>query len=146
MTTVYKVDAQQIFIEAIKIDPLDALPIPCFTVAPPETTGSEVARWNGKGWDVLTERPFIAPTPTPIPDSVSMAQARKALVLGGVSMASVASAIAAVPDATQRELAQIDWEYSTTVRRVSPLVKSLGPSLGLTDAQIDALFVAASSL
>ena len=81
-----------------------------------------------------------------IPQSVSMAQARKALVLGGVSMASVAAAIAAISDTTQRELAQIDWEYSTTVRRVSPLVESLGPSLGLTDAQIDALFVAASSL
>jgi len=146
MITVYKVDAQRVFIEAIKIEPLGALPIPCFTVAPPETTGTEVARWNGRGWDVLTERPAILPTPTLIPESVSMAQARKALVLGGVSMASVASAIAAISDATQRELAQIDWEYSTTVRRVSPLVESLGPSLGLTEAQIDALFVAASSL
>jgi len=80
------------------------------------------------------------------PQSVSMAQARKALVLGGVSMASVAAAIAAISDDTERELAQIDWEYATTVRRVSPLVESLGPALGLTDAQIDALFVAAASL
>jgi len=64
MTIVYKVDAQQIFIGAVKIDLLDALPIPCYTVAPPETTGSEVARWNGSGWDVLVERP---PAPEPLP-------------------------------------------------------------------------------
>ena len=64
MTIVYKVDAQQIFIGAVQIDPFGPLPIPCFTVAPPETTGSEVARWNGTGWDVLTELP---PSPEPLP-------------------------------------------------------------------------------
>ena len=84
--------------------------------------------------------------PEPVPQVVSMAQARKALVLGGVSMAAVASAIAAISNDTDRELAQIDWEYSITVKRVSPLVASLGPSLNLTDAQIDALFVAAQRL
>ena len=146
MITVYTVDAQWIFIGAVQIDPHGPLPIPCFTVAPPKTIGSEVLRWNGGGWDVLTERPTLLPPPILIPQTVSMAQARKALVLGGVSMASVASAIAAISDATQRELAQIDWEYSTTVKRLSPLVTSLGPSLNLTDAQIDALFIAASSL
>ena len=100
-----------------------------------------------KTGETLTIQDDTPAMPLAIPQSVSMAQARKALVLGGVSMASVASAIAAISDATQRELAQIDWEYSTTVRRVSsPLVQSLGPALGLTDAQIDALFVAASSL
>ena len=64
MTIVYKVDAQKIFIGAVQINSLGPVPIPCFTVAPPETTGSEVARWNGKGWDVLTERP---PAPEPLP-------------------------------------------------------------------------------
>jgi len=87
-----------------------------------------------------------AALPADVPHSVSMSQARKAMVLGGVSMASVATAISGIEDATQRELAQIDWEYSTTVRRTSPLITSLGPSLNLTDAQIDALFIAASSL
>ena len=81
-----------------------------------------------------------------VPSVIDMAQARKALVLGGVSMASVDSAIAAISDDTERELTQIDWEYSTSVRRVSPLVESLGPVLELTDANIDELFIAASAL
>ena len=102
---------------------------------------------GGKMGDNYVDGVFTTPEPVVvIPEFVSMAQARKALVLGGVSMASVASAIASIVDDTERELAEIDWEYSTTVRRVSPLVESLGPSLGLTDAQIDALFVAASSM
>ena len=98
--------------------------------------------------DTYENDQFTAPEPPPaaIPKSVSMDQARKAMVLGGVSMASVATAISGIEDATQRELAQIDWECSTTVRRTSPLITSLGPSLNLTDAQIDALFIAASSL
>ena len=61
-------------------------------------------------------------------------------------MAAVASAIAAISDATQRELAQIDWEYSVNIRRQSPLVLSLGPALNLPAAQIDALFVTAATL
>jgi hypothetical protein len=38
------------------------------------------------------------------------------------------------------------WEYSATVHRQSPLVLSLAVSLGLTDQQIDAMFVQASQI
>jgi len=146
MITVYRVDAQQIFIEAVKVDPYGPLPIPCSTVAPPETTGSEVARWNNRGWDVITERPALLPPPILIPQSVNMAQARKALVMGGITMASVDAAITAIVDDAARELAQIDWEYEIVVRRDSALVSTLGSSLSLTDTQIDALFLSASDL
>lgn len=81
-----------------------------------------------------------------IPQVVSMAQARKALIMGGTSIASVDAAIAGIEDDTERELAQTDWEYSATVRRDSPLVTSLGPILGLTGAQVDELFVVAGTL
>jgi hypothetical protein len=42
--------------------------------------------------------------------------------------------------------AQIEWEYAGTVHRDHGLVSQIGPALGLTSAQIDALFVAASKL
>ncbi len=80
------------------------------------------------------------------PDVVTMAQARKALILSGVSITAVNAAIAAIPDATQRQLAETDWEYATTMRRQSPLVTSLAPVLGLTDEEIDDLFVLAATL
>ena len=81
-----------------------------------------------------------------VPQSVTMAQARKALILGGVSITAVTAALADIPDETERQLAETDWEYSTTVRRDSPLVASLAPLLGLTSEQIDALFVAAARM
>jgi len=88
--------------------------------------------------------PVVAPVK--VPDFVTMAQARKAMILSGVSIANVDSAIAAIVDADEKALAEVDWEYSTTVRRNSPLVASLAPALGLSDAQVDAMFVLAGGL
>lgn len=75
--------------------------------------------------------------------TVTMAQARKALILSGVSMMDVEAALASIPDDTARALAQIDWEYSTTVRSNSPLVQSIGAQLEL---DIDSLFALAVTL
>lgn len=39
-----------------------------------------------------------------------------------------------------------DWEYAPTIRRHSPTVTALSAALGLSDAQIDALFTQAAGL
>lgn len=83
------------------------------------------------------------PIPEPIPVTVTMAQARKAFILSGVSMMDVEAALASIPDDTARALAQVDWEYSTTVRSNSPLVQSIGAQL---DLDIDSLFSLAVTL
>lgn len=79
-----------------------------------------------------------------VPQVVSMRQARLAL-LGAGKLAAVNSAIAAMTG-MEGEAARIEWEFSSEVRRVQPLVLALGPTLGLTSAQLDALFVAAAAL
>lgn len=38
--------------------------------------------------------------------------------------------------------ASIDWEYSPTIRRDSPLIEQMKQRLGLSDADIDAIFSA----
>lgn len=80
-----------------------------------------------------------------VPRAVSMAQARKALLHGGL-LDAVDSAIGAIADEAARQRAAIDWEYATEVRRDSALVASLAPALGLAEPQIDALFAAAAAL
>jgi hypothetical protein len=82
----------------------------------------------------------------PVPDVVSMAQARKALILAGIGIAVVDGAIEAIEDDTERALATTDWQYATEVRRSSPLIASLAPGLGLNSAQLDQLFIIASGL
>jgi hypothetical protein len=81
---------------------------------------------------------------SPVPQSVTMRQARLAL-LGAGKLAEVDTAIAALSEPT-RTAAQIEWEYSNEVQRSNGIVSQLGPALGLTEAQIDALFVAAAAL
>ncbi len=97
----------------------------------------------GDAWDGVEFTP-AAPVVAP-PPSVSMAQARKALILAGL-LPDVQAALESIPDATQRALALADWEYATVVRRESPLVVSMAAALGLTAGQVNDLFVTASTL
>lgn len=79
-----------------------------------------------------------------VPASVTMRQARLAL-LGAGLLASVDAAIDGLPG-PQKEAARIEWEYATEVQRLSGLVPMMGAALGLDDAALDALFVAAVAL
>lgn len=81
-----------------------------------------------------------------VPSVVSMRQARKALIMGGVTIASVDSAIAATVDDQERALAQTDWEYAATVSKHSALVDSMAAALGLDAAAVDDLFISAAAL
>lgn len=81
----------------------------------------------------------------PIPQSVSMRQARLAL-LGAGLLADVDAALAAMPDEAQRRAAAIEWEFAQDVKRSSPFVQQLSQALGITDAQLDELFVQGSLL
>lgn len=81
---------------------------------------------------------------TPVPEAVSMRQARLAL-LGAGLLGAIDAAINSLPS-PQKEAAAIEWDYASDVRRDSPLLESLAPALGLTDAQIDALFITAFTL
>jgi hypothetical protein len=67
-------------------------------------------------------------------------QARLALASAGL-LAAVEAWVAAAPEAIR-----IDWEFAAEVRRDYPPLVQAGAALGLTDAEIDALFEAAAGL
>lgn len=98
-----------------------------------------------QGWldDGTTYTAPPAPPPT-IPQSVTMRQARLAL-MGAGKLATINAAIAGMAG-VQGEAARIEWEFSSEVKRNQPLVMSMGQALGLTAAQLDALFIAAAAL
>lgn len=81
-----------------------------------------------------------APYVPPVPQSVSMAQARLALLQDG-SLDAVMVAVVGMPMA-----AQIEWEFRATVERQSGLVAAVGAILGKSAAELDALFVLAATL
>ncbi len=51
-----------------------------------------------------------------------------------------------LPVGSDQDKAQIEWEYATTFNRLHPLIGTVGTALGLSDTQIDALWVAAAAL
>jgi len=91
--------------------------------------------WDGAQWGVV---------PAEIPQSVTMRQCRIALLDAGL-LDGVQSSIASMPGA-DGERARIDWEYALEVRRDWPLIAYMAGDLGLTDEQVDALFVTASTI
>lgn len=96
-------------------------------------------------WRTLGNTPtaYVTP-PTPVPTEITMRQARRVLLNAGL-LSRIGTAIAAMPE-PQKSEAQIEWEYSSTVQRHNGFVSALGPSLGLSEAQIDALFIVGTQL
>lgn len=84
--------------------------------------------------------PVVPPTP---PHSVTMRQARLALLEAG-QLSAINAAIAGMPN-PQREAVQIEWEFAATVDRDSAFLQGLAQVLGMTEAQLDALFLLAAS-
>jgi hypothetical protein len=77
------------------------------------------------------------------PKKISMAQARSALISAGY-MPAINKAFESMPGVAG-EVARSDWEYATVVERNAPLTLALAAVLGLTDEQLDALFVSAAA-
>ena len=101
----------------------------------------------GIGW-TKTEAGYEAPAAPELPIEtikvVTMRQARLALLQAGL-LANVEAAINSLPS-PQKEAAQIEWEYSQEVRRDREFVTQLTAAMGLTELQVDDLFILAATL
>lgn len=100
--------------------------------------------WNGSAW--------VAPAPlSPAAKRAAMPmltarQIRLGLLQNGVTGAQVESALAAIPDQTERETALIEWEYATQFYRTHPLIDAMAAAFSWTPEQVDTLWVAAAAL
>lgn len=85
--------------------------------------------------------PYVepAPLPEPIPQVITMRQAR--LHLLELELLDDVEALVALD-----RKSQIEWEYAHEVYRQSPLITSVKEAMSLTDKQIDDMFIAASKL
>ena len=75
---------------------------------------------------------------------VTMRQARLALSqVGKLTMVNDAIAVMDEPDKTA---VSIEWEYGSTVERVSPWIDAMATALGMTGVEMDELFELAATL
>lgn len=101
---------------------------------------SAAAGWQNDSYRIDAAT-WIEPDPVPAPvTEVTPRQARLALSAAGL-LDQVNSAIAGMPAA-----AQITWQFASTINRADPLIAQLGPTLGLSEQQIDQLFAQAATL
>lgn len=97
--------------------------------------------WANNALASWEEANATKPEPEPAkPSVVSMRQARLALLQVGL-LSQVDAAVAAGGEADK-----ITWEYATEVNRADALVINLSGALGLTNEQLDNLFILAASL
>ena len=89
-------------------------------------------------WETMREDEMRARNP--VPQQVTMRQARLALLSAGL-LDDVEMVVAAAG----RE-AQLEWEYAAVVDRSNPAVAAVQQQKSLTDAQIDDLFREAAKL
>lgn len=80
-----------------------------------------------------------------VPTEVTPRQIKQALILSGISMTDVETALDSLSEPT-KSLAKIEWEYSLAFQRNRPLVAQVGQMLGWTSQQLDDLWVFASKL
>ena len=82
--------------------------------------------------------------PVPVPQSVTMRQARLALHAAGL-LSSVDTAIASMQEPA-KTAATIEWEYASAVERNAGLMPAMAAALGISEADIDDLFITAATL
>lgn len=99
----------------------------------------------GIGWSYDGQHfsPPVLP-PDPIAD-VTPRQIRQAMIISGISLTSIETALSSLPEPTQ-SLARVEWEYSIAFQRNRPLVIQMGAMLGFTSGQLDAVWKLAASL
>lgn len=84
---------------------------------------------------------------SPVPQSCTPAQGLIALfALHSITEDQISSAIASISDPVQRYTAQIGYSRATTWERKSATMKAIADLLGLSDADLDSLFVHAAGV
>ena len=95
-----------------------------------EIAATEVTRH----WPVLDLGPADFP--------LSARQIRLGLIAAGISLGVVQATISAIADQTQREIAQVWWEYTDPVLWDHPVRAQLTALLGITEADAKAMWMA----
>lgn len=130
----HQLDADGVIITTLEVDSLDIL------------ENLVEATMGGKRGDRIVDGKLVpAPEPGPVvPVSIPMLNARLTMI-GAGWMTQVKAYLASLPG-VEGEQAREYFEFAQTMRRDHPLVLGIPAALGKTEAEVDALFIAAGAL
>lgn len=110
----------------------------CIPADPANTDYAAYLAWRAEG-NTPEPADLVAPT---VPQVVSRFQARAALHLAG--LLDDVEALMAAPDTPA--LAKLAWADAMEFERQSPTIAALAGAVGLTEQDIDALFITAAGI
>lgn len=87
---------------------------------------------------------YVAPRPI-VPEVVLRSEGKAVLIQAGL-WDSVVAYVESISDPTQQALARVTLDDTVHWRRDSPTLNAAAAALGLTDQQLDDLFIAASEI
>ena len=132
----------RVVINSIEWDGVVGNPIPSNCTAAPR----DKIQGSGVGWTYVNGQFIRPPAPPPppivVPTLVSRFQARAAMAQAGY-FTQVDDFMAALPKTDIRRLA---WEDATEFDRTSTTLQAMQQMLGLTDKQVDDLFILAKTI
>jgi hypothetical protein len=80
-----------------------------------------------------------------VPFKITRRQAKQQLLIAGL-LSLVQPTIDAIPDQMQRDLANLYWSESNDFERNNPFLVTLAAAIGITEPQLDQLFIDGAQL
>ena len=93
-----------------------------------------------------TEEEIRIYTSPKVPEYVTKRQLRQALILSSIPLESIAAAISQIQNQTEKSIMEIYWNVSYEFERYHPKLIEFSSSLGMSESQVDAIFILASTL
>jgi hypothetical protein len=107
--------------------------------------GSDAAQYEEMIAEVEATYVPPEPQPIPVPQQITRAQGKAALIMQGL-WGAVLDYVASIQDPTQRALAEVALNDTLTWERSSPFLNVAAGGMGMTDEQLDALFIRAAGI
>lgn len=147
----YTIDGQPVelpngYVELVIVQ----LPDPSYDYATETLEYREYADLNNLQWiketyiRTLTEDEIEQRKPKP-PNSCTPRQFRLALITLGIDIAMVEQMLNNIQDPTEKQIALIEWEYALEIKRNHPLLGTFASQMGLTEQQLDQIFITANT-
>ena len=148
MIQAHIIDTRGVYIGTQHVDAYAAQPPGAVYAELPEAQPGKTRMYIGGAWTQVPDAevpPLPEPPPAPVPQSVSRAQGKAALITQGL-WGAVTGFVASIEDDTQRALAEVALNDTQEWRRDSPFLAQAAQALSLDDAALDALFIAAAEV
>lgn len=114
---------------------------PMFWADCPDEVVADLVYYN-KVTDEFLPIPAVEPAPAIVPESVTAFQAQAALQLAGL----LDTVIDYINQPSTPVLTKLAWDKALHFERHSPMVTTIGTELGLTEQELDNLFIQAATI